>query len=77
MASVVQLRRSSVPGHKPDTPDLAMGEVVVNTHDGKLFFKVNDGTDAIVEVQAVPASPVDYGSIAAEATSFRDYGSIA
>lgn len=76
MATVVQLRRSSVPGHKPDTTDLAIGEVVINTHDGKLFFKANDGADAVLEVQAVPASPVDYGSIVDDATSFRDYGSI-
>ena len=49
MANEIKLKRSSVAGKAPTTSDLALGELAVNTYDGKLYTKKNDGTDAIVE----------------------------
>lgn len=47
----VKIKRSSVSGKIPATTDLQLGELAVNTHDGKLFLKRNDGiADYIVEV---------------------------
>ncbi len=53
MAQTVQLKRSSVAGKIPLTTDLALGEIAINTFDGKLFLKRNNGTDAIREIGAV------------------------
>lgn len=39
MATVVKLKRSAVPGKIPATTDLGLGEIAVNTYDGKLYIK--------------------------------------
>jgi hypothetical protein len=52
MASNVKLKRSATAGKVPLTTDLNLGELAVNTFDGKLYLKKNDGTDQIVEVGA-------------------------
>ena len=56
MATPIRIKRSSVPGKKPTTEQLQLGELAVNFYDGKLFFKqdtqgVGIGT-RIVEVGA-------------------------
>ena len=50
MAQVIKLKRSSTSGAQPSTSDLALGEVAINTYDGKMYIKKNDGSDAIVEI---------------------------
>lgn len=52
MAQTVQLKRSAVPGKVPTTSDLALGEIAINTYDGKLFTKKDNGTPSIVEIGA-------------------------
>lgn len=52
MAQTVQLKRSSVPGKVPTTSDLALGEIAINTYDGKVFTKKDNGTPSIVEIGA-------------------------
>ena len=39
MAQTVQLKRSALSGKVPDTGSLALGEIAINTYDGKLYFK--------------------------------------
>ena len=58
MANLIKIKRSDVPGKVPTTTDLALGELAVNTYDGKLFIKKNDGSDSIVEVGAGAGNPV-------------------
>jgi hypothetical protein len=50
MANVVKLKRSAVSGKQPSVSDLQLGEVALNTHDGNLFFKKDDGSQSIVQV---------------------------
>ena len=50
MAQTIKLKRSSTEGAEPSTSDLSLGEVAINTYDGKMFIKKNDGSDAIVEI---------------------------
>lgn len=50
MAQVIKLKRSSTQGAEPTTSDLALGEVGINTYDGKMFIKKDDGTASIVEL---------------------------
>jgi nucleoside phosphorylase len=52
MANTVRLKRSAVQGKAPVVGDLSLGELAVNTYDGKLYMKKNDGSDAIVEIGA-------------------------
>lgn len=49
MANKVQLKRSAVPGKVPATTDLDLGEIAINTYDGKAYIKKNvSGTESIV-----------------------------
>lgn len=49
--TLVQLKRTNVPGKIPTTNQLVDGEVAINTHDGKMFFRRDaNGTLSIVEV---------------------------
>jgi hypothetical protein len=50
MAQVVRLKRTSVEGRKPTTSNLELGELAINTHDGKIFFEKNDGSPSIKEI---------------------------
>ena len=50
MAQTIKLKRSSVSGNVPSTGQLELGELAINTHDGKVFIKKDDGTASIVEV---------------------------
>lgn len=51
MANTVKMKRSSVAGKVPATTDLELGELAVNTYDGKLFLKkLADGNESVVEV---------------------------
>ena len=52
MANTVRLKRSAVQGKAPVVGDLALGELAINTYDGKLYTKKNDGSDSIVEIGA-------------------------
>jgi hypothetical protein len=46
--STIKIRRSSVAGKKPTTGQLTLGELALNTHDGRLFTKQDDGSVSIV-----------------------------
>lgn len=44
MANTIKLKRSDSSGNVPDAGSLSLGELAVNTFDGKLFFKKNNGS---------------------------------
>lgn len=50
MAQTVKLKRSATPSKIPATTDLALGELAINTYDGKLYLKKDNGTQSIVDV---------------------------
>ena len=50
MAANIKLKRSAVQSRVPTTTDLELGELGLNTYDGKVYMKKDDGTAAIVEV---------------------------
>jgi hypothetical protein len=52
MANIVKLKRSAVASAVPTTAQLDLGELAINTFDGKLFLKRNNGTETIVEIGA-------------------------
>lgn len=64
MANTVKLKRSAVQGKAPAVGDLELGEIAINTYDGKIYIKKNDGSDSIVAVggsiavgSSAPSSP--------------------
>ena len=48
----IKMKRSSVAGKAPAVGDVELGELAVNTHDGKLYLKKNNGSETIVEIGA-------------------------
>lgn len=49
--STIKLKRSSVPNNPPNTGQLELGEVAINTHDGKMYIKQDaNGAISIVEI---------------------------
>ena len=47
MSNKIKLKRSSSPSSVPQLVDLSLGELAVNTFDGKIFFKKDDGSESI------------------------------
>jgi hypothetical protein len=50
MANTLKLKRSAVQGKVPTTSDLELGELGLNTYDGKVYTKKDDGTASIVQL---------------------------
>jgi len=61
MAQIVQLKRSALSGKVPDTGSLNLGELALNTYDGKIFFRRSGSTDTVQEV--ITTNVVNTGSI--------------
>jgi len=56
MATNIQLKRSATQGASPGTSDLELGELALNTYDGKLYMKKTvSGTSSIVELTGTTA----------------------
>lgn len=52
MAQVVKLKRTAVQGKVPSTSNLELGELAINTFDGRIFFEKNDGDPSIQQIVA-------------------------
>tara|TARA_R110000744_G_scaffold59906_2_gene124320 strand:- start:206 stop:2506 length:2301 start_codon:yes stop_codon:yes gene_type:complete len=53
--STIKLRRSSVAGRIPTTAQLDLGELAINTQDGKIYFKSYDAgsnTESIIDISS-------------------------
>jgi hypothetical protein len=46
----IKVKRSSVAGKVPTTGDLELGEIAVNTYDGKMYMEKNNGTASVVQI---------------------------
>jgi hypothetical protein len=66
MASAVTqsilLRRSNLAGKVPDTSSIQLGELAVNTTDGRVFIKKDDGVNVTIEQLVITGAEVT-GSI--------------
>lgn len=61
MAQNIILKRSAVPGRVPDTGSINLGEVAINTHDGKLYFKKSGSIESVETI--VTTNSITSGSI--------------
>jgi len=50
MANTIIVKRSNVPSKVPTTAQLALGEIAINTYDGKVYIKKNDGAESVIEI---------------------------
>ena len=72
MSSIVQLKRSALSGKVPGTGSLNLGELAVNTYDGKIYFKKSGSIESIESV--LTTNSVVTGSIRLEGTG--SFGSL-
>ena len=67
MAQTIKLKRSATAGNTPGLNQLELGEIAINTADGKMFIKRDDGTandPSIVEVGSTGSFlPLSGGSL--------------
>jgi hypothetical protein len=77
MAQVVKLKRTAVQGKVPTTSSVELGELAINTYDGRIFFEKDNGTPSIEQI--VTTNSVTTGSInltgAVTASYFKGDGS--
>jgi hypothetical protein len=59
MANTIKIKRSAVAGKAPAVGDLQLGELALNTYDGKLYTKKDNGTATIVELSGGGAGVTD------------------
>ena len=65
MSTTIKLRRSAIAGRIPTTAQLELGELAINTQDGKIYFKKYDSvsnTESIIDI----SSNLDAAAILAE-----------
>ena len=80
MAQVIKLRRSAVAGNVPTTAQLGLGELAINTADGKIYFEKNDGSatiQTIVTTNSQTTGSIEItGNISGSSTSTGSFGTI-
>lgn len=69
MANTILLKRSAVPGKVPTTSDVPLGSLALNTYDGKLYTKKDNGTETIIEIGAGGGGSISIGASAADVLS--------
>ncbi len=62
MANVIKIKRSAVASKVPTTGDLQLGELAINTWDGKLYTKKDNGTASIVEIGGSSAGVTSFSA---------------
>ena len=85
MSTTIQLKRSNVTGYYPGPTSLALGELAINTFDGRLFFVKNNGTSSVIEIATsqtlasnnyLPAPSTPVTPATATKVSYNQYGLI-
>ena len=72
MANTIILKRSSTPGKVPTTAQLQLGEIGINTYDGLVYIKKNDGTDSVVQVGSVTSVNTQTGAVVLSTTDIAE-----
>jgi hypothetical protein len=72
MAQTIQLKRSAQSGKVPDTGSLNLGELAINTYDGKIYFKKSGSIESIESI--LTTNSIVTGSIRLEGSG--SFGSL-
>ena len=57
MAQLIKLKRTAVSGKIPSTSNLELGELAMNTYDGRVFLKKSSSIESISEILTVNSHP--------------------
>jgi hypothetical protein len=74
MANTIILKRSATPGKVPTTAQLALGEIAINTYDGLIYIKKDDGTPSVVQIGGVTSVNGETGSVTITSDDVSDSG---
>jgi len=80
MAQIVKLKRTAISGKIPNISNLELGELAMNTYDGRIFFEKSSSEESIQEILTTNSHPYSVtGSIylngAVTASFFKGDGS--
>ena len=80
MAQIVKLKRTAISGKIPSISNLELGELAMNTYDGRIFFEKSSSEESIQEILTTNSHPYAVtGSIylngAVTASHFKGDGS--
>jgi len=75
MAQKILLKRSGVQGKVPSTSSLDLGELGLNTYDGKAFLHKSGSTDEVVEIVVTGANITGSINLTGNITASAFYGS--
>jgi hypothetical protein len=74
MANTIILKRSATPGKVPTTAQLALGEIAINTYDGLIYIKKDNGTPSVVQIGGVTSVNGETGSVVISSDDISDSG---
>jgi hypothetical protein len=72
MANQIILKRSSTPGKVPTTSQLALGEIGINTNDGLIYIKKDDGTASVVQIGGITSVNTKTGAVTLTTTDIAE-----
>ena len=73
-ANIVKLKRSAVAGKAPNTADLQLGELALNTYDGRLFFTTTQDSGSTYNLATLQPFPT--GGSSGQILSLDSYGNL-
>ena len=76
MANTIILKRSATPGKVPTTAQLALGEIAINTYDGLIYIKKNDGTESIAQIGGVTSVNGETGALTIDTGDVAENGNL-
>jgi hypothetical protein len=76
MANTIILKRSATPGKVPTTSQLALGEIAINTYDGLLYIKKDDGAASVVQIGGVTSVNGETGAVTIDTGDVAENGNL-
>lgn len=70
----IRHKRSDIQNRQPVVGDLALGEIAINTYDGVLFFKKDDGAESVVSLSPLSSSLSAISTLAGTSGLLRKTG---
>lgn len=75
MANSIILKRSATPGKVPTTSQLALGEIAINTHDGLIYIKKDNGVSpSVVQIGGVTSVNGETGAVTIDTGDVAENG---
>jgi hypothetical protein len=76
MANTIVLKRSATPGKVPTTSQLSLGEIAINTHDGLIYIKKDDGTPSVVQIGGITSVNGETGAVVLDTGDIAENGNL-